>query len=71
MMQNLLEHSSTHNWEFSTNNFDVAIAASRLAWKSSAARMVDIATECLIDLATASRSLDRATPDIDSCWRDK
>ena len=30
--------------------------------------MVDIATECLMDLATASISLDRAATDIDSFW---
>ena len=33
--------------------------------------MVDIATEWLMDLATAFKSLDRAGTDIDSCWRHK
>ena len=35
------------------------------------AKIVDIAVECLMDLATASKNLDRAVTDMDSCWRHK
>ena len=44
---------------------------SHLAWKISVVNIVDIAVACLIDLATASRSLERATTYIDSCCRHK
>ena len=49
----------------------MAIVASCLAWNNSVARMVEIATECLMDLATGSKSLDRAGTDTDSCWLHK
>ena len=57
--------------QFVTGIFQEAIAASRLAWNNSVARMVDILVEWWIDLATASKSLDKAVTDMDSCWRHK
>ena len=35
------------------------------------ANIVDMAVACLIDLATASKSLDKALIDMDSCWRQR
>ena len=53
------------------NGLDVAIAASCLAWNNSMANIVDMAVACLIDLATASKSLDKALTGMDSCWRQR
>ena len=44
---------------------------SRLAWNISVVNIVDIVVGCLIDFATALRSLERAATNIDSCWRHK
>ena len=46
---------------------DVASTASRLAWKISVAKIVDIAVACLIDLATAFSSLESAGVDTVCC----
>ena len=46
---------------------DVVSTASRLAWKISVAKIIDIAVACFIDLATASSSLERAGTDIVCC----
>ena len=53
--------------ELSSSSLDEARAASLLAWNNSVVKSVDMAVACLIDLATASRSLERAATDIDSC----
>ena len=42
----------------------MAKAASRLAWNSSVAKIIDIAVALLIVLATASRSLEKAATDM-------
>ena len=47
----------------------MANAVSRLAWNNSVANMVDMAVAWFIDFAMASKSLDRAGTDIDSCCR--
>ena len=57
--------------ELSRSSFDEARAASHLAWNISVVKSVDIAVECLIDLATASRSLEKAATDIDSCCKQR
>ena len=41
--------------------------ASRLAWRISVAKIVDMAVACLIDLAMASNSLESACTDIVCC----
>ena len=46
--------------ELSSSSLDEARAASLLAWNNSVVKSVDMAVACLIDLATASRSLERA-----------
>ena len=46
--------------ECSSMTFDEANAALRLAWNNSMANIVDIAVACFIDLATDSKSLDKA-----------
>ena len=48
--------------ELSSSSLDEARAASLLAWNNSVVKSVDMAVACLIDLATASRSLERAEP---------
>ena len=53
--------------EFSNKILDVVSTASRLAWKISVAKIVDIAVACFIDFATASNSLERACTDIVCC----
>ena len=40
---------------------------SRLAWRIPVAKIVDMAVACLIDLATASNSLESACTDIVCC----
>ena len=57
-----------NSWqEFSNSTFDESRTASRLAWRISVANIVDMAVACLIDLATASKSLDSACVDIVCC----
>ena len=48
--------------ELSRSSLDEARAASLLAWNNSVVKSVDMAVACLIDLATASRSLERPQP---------
>ena len=57
--------------ELSRSSFDEASAASLLAWNNSIVRSVDMAVACLIDLVTATRSLERAATDIDSCCKER
>ena len=57
--------------ELSSSSLDEARAASLLAWNNSVVKSVDMAVACLIDLATASRSLERAATDIDSCCNER
>ena len=57
--------------EWSRSSFDEARAASLLDWNNSVVRSVDMAVACLIDLATASRNLERAATDIDSCCKER
>ena len=57
-----------NSWqEFSNSTFDESRMASSLAWRISIANIVDMAVACLIDLATASKSLDSNCVDIVCC----
>ena len=57
--------------ELSKSSLDEAKAASLLAWNNSVVKSVDMAVTCLINLAMASRSLERAATDIDSCCNER
>ena len=55
--------------ELSKSSFEEAGAASRLAWKISVVRIVDMAVVCFIDLTMASSNLERDVTGIDCCCR--
>ena len=57
--------------ELSGSSLDEARAASLLAWNDSVVKSVDMAVACLIDLAMASRSQERAATNIDSCCNER
>ena len=56
--------------KWSRRILEEAIAASRWVWNNSVVKIVDITVACLIDLATTSKSLDKALTIIDSCCAD-